>query len=287
MKEKVQDILLILLGGSIMGFALDFFLVPSQVTAGGVSGVSTVLYYLFNLPIGLMVLVLNIPIFILGFITFNSRFLITSLIGTVALSVSAQFFELEIFRSFQPISNDMLLCSVFGGSIYGVGLGIAMRSGGTTGGTDILSLVLKKWFPSMSVGQFIIAIDGIVILAAGLAFQRLDTILYSIVMLFVCSYVLDTMLEGVNFAKIVYVISDHNKEIAEMIASELNRGSTALSGFSMYSGKNRDVLMCVMRKYQLPPLKKMVMNIYEGAVVIVTDAKEVIGQGFRIRNKLI
>ena len=97
MKEKVQDILLILLGGSIMGFALDFFLVPSQVTAGGVSGVSTVLYYLFNLPIGLMVLVLNIPIFILGFITFNSRFLITSLIGTVALSVSAQFFELEIF----------------------------------------------------------------------------------------------------------------------------------------------------------------------------------------------
>ena len=276
MKEKVQDILLILLGGSIMGFALDFFLVPSQVTAGGVSGVSTVLYYLFNLPIGLMVLVLNIPIFILGFITFNSRFLITSLIGTVALSVSAQFFELEIFRSFQPISNDMLLCSVFGGSIYGVGLGIAMRSG-----------VLKKWFPSMSVGQFIIAIDGIVILAAGLAFQRLDTILYSIVMLFVCSYVLDTMLEGVNFAKIVYVISDHNKEIAEMIASELNRGSTALSGFSMYSGKNRDVLMCVMRKYQLPPLKKMVMNIDEGAFVIVTDAKEVIGQGFRIRNKLI
>ena len=92
MKEKVQDILLILLGGSIMGFALDFFLVPSQVTAGGVSGVSTVLYYLFNLPIGLMVLVLNIPIFILGFITFNSRFLITSLIGTVALSVSAQIF---------------------------------------------------------------------------------------------------------------------------------------------------------------------------------------------------
>ena len=115
MKEKVQDILLILLGGRYYWVLLsDFFLVPSQVTAGGVSGVSTVLYYLFNLPIGLMVLVLNIPIFILGFITFNSRFLITSLIGTVALSVSAQFFELEIFRSFQPISNDMLLCSVFG-----------------------------------------------------------------------------------------------------------------------------------------------------------------------------
>lgn len=110
MKEKVQDILLILLGGSIMGFALDFFLVPSQVTAGGVSGVSTVLYYLFNLPIGLMVLVLNIPIFILGFITFNSRFLITSLIGTVALSVQLNFLNLKYSGAFSQYQ--MICCSV-------------------------------------------------------------------------------------------------------------------------------------------------------------------------------
>lgn len=283
--KRVENTLLIITGGFIMGFALIFFLVPSEIAAGGVSGIATVLYHLFNLPVGIMVLVLNIPIFVLGFVNFDARFLVTSIIGTLALSFSTQIFELEFFSRFLPVSNDMFLCSVLGGVVYGFGLGLALRSGGTTGGTDILSLVLKKWFPRFSVGQFIIIIDGVIITAAGLAFGRLDTILYSAVMLFVSSYMADTMIDGLDFAKMVYVISGKEHEISQKIAEELQRGSTALSGFSMYSGKTRNVLLCVMRKYQLPKLKEIVMEIDEEAFVIVSDVKEVIGLGFKRKNR--
>lgn len=275
---------MILLGGSIMGFGLAFFLVPTQITAGGVSGIATVLHYLFNLPVGFMVLVINIPIFILGFVNFNAKFLLSSVFGTMALSLSTQIFELDFFNALLPISNDMLLCSVFGGVIYGLGLGLTMRYGGTTGGTDILSLVFKKWFPSMSIGQLFIAIDGVIIIFAGIAFKSLETILYSIVMLFVSSHVLDTILDGVDFAKIIYIISEKNTDISKGIANELKRGSTVLSGYSFYSRKSRGVLMCVMRKHQVPRLKNLVTSIDPNAFVVVSDAKEVIGRGFKISN---
>lgn len=286
MREKIQDIFFIILGGILMGFSLSFLLVPSQIIAGGASGISTILNHLFNLPVGFMVLIINIPVFILGFIAFDAKFLLTSLLGTMALSFSAEFFELGMFDFAKLVSDDMLIASVFGGLLYGLGLGLAIRGGGTTGGTDILALVFKKWFPSMSIGQFMTIIDGLIILTAGIAFRRVDTMLYSIIMLYVCSKIVDTIVEGVDFAKMVYVISDMNKEIADEIAKHIERGSTALSGFSMYSGKNRNVLMCVMRKNQFPKLKKIVANIDDRAFVIVTDAREVIGEGFGIRNKI-
>ncbi len=269
-----------------MGFSLSFFIVPAQISAGGVSGIATVLYHLFNLPVGVMVFVLNIPIFILGFVTFDGKFLLTSILGTLALSVSAQFFEADFFQRFVPVSDDLLLCSVFGGGCYGLGLGLAVRSGGTTGGTDILSLVMKKWFPSFSVGQFVIAIDGVIIAASGLVYRRLDISLYSVVMLFVCSYVLDAILDGVDFAKIVYIISDSNPVIAAAIGREIRRGSTILSGYSVHTKKDRNMLMCVMKKHQVPKLKEIVTRIDGEAFVVVTDAKEVIGLGFKLSDKI-
>ena len=278
---KLKNILLILLGGAIMGFGLEFFLVPAKIAAGGVSGIATVLYHLFNLPVGIMVFVINIPIFILGLMEFNWRFLLTSIIGTAALSFSAQIFEADFFQSFLPLSQDIFLCSVLGGAIYGAGLGLVILAGGTTGGTDIVSLVLKKKFPNLSVGQLIIAIDGFIISVAGIAFKSIETLLYSAVLLFVSSYVLDTILAGVDFAKIAYIISEKNDEISKAISEKIRRGSTSLNAHSYYSGKSRDVLMCVMRKYQVPPLKELVTEIDPSAFVIVTDAKEVIGEGFR------
>lgn len=278
---KIKNIIMIILGGAVMGFALEFLLVPAKIAAGGVSGVATILYYLFRLPVGVMVFVINIPIFMIGMKEFSWRFLLTSIIGTAAMSGAAQFFELDFFQKLLPLSEDIFLCSVLGGAIYGAGLGITIRAGGTTGGTDIVSLVLKKKFPNFSVGQLIIFIDGAVIAAAGIAFKSMETILYSAVLLFVSSYVLDTMLAGVDFAKIVYIISEKNADISKAISERISRGSTALNGHSYYSGMSRDVLMCVMRKYQVPPLKQLVTEIDPTAFVIVTDAKEVIGEGFR------
>lgn len=279
--RSIKNYIYIVLGGSLMGFSLAFFLVPSQISAGGVSGAATVLYYLFGLPVGVMVFVLNIPIFILALVTFDKKFLMTSLLGTLSLSVSTQIFELLAPELFLEITDDMLLCAVFGGALYGTGLGFAITAGGTTGGTDILSLVLKKKFPNMSVGQLIIAIDGLIIIVSAVCFRRIDTLLYSVVMLYVSSYVLDATLAGVDFAKTVYIISEKLPQIAEAAAEKLKRGSTVLIGYSNYSGKDRNVLMCVMRKYQVPKLRKLVEEIDADAFVIVMDAKEVIGQGFK------
>lgn len=278
--RTIKDIAKIIIGGFIMGFSLVFFLVPSNIAAGGVSGISTVLYRLFSMPIGTTILLLNIPIFVLGFINFNSRFLVTSIIGTLALSVSSRLFESGFIMAYLPSPNDVFLCSVLGGGVYGFGLGLTLSSGGTTGGTDILSLVLKKRFPSFSVGQFIIIIDGIIITVAAIAFKTLDTALYSSVMLFVSSAIADIMLGGINFAKTVYIISENETHIAKEIAKKLGRGSTALLGFSLYSNKTRNVLMCVVKKRQLPFLKEIVLDVDKDAFMIVSDAKEVLGNGF-------
>ena len=274
--RKLKKCVMIIVGAGIMGVSLDLFLVPAQVAAGGVSGLATVIHYVTGLSMGWLILLINLPIFVLGSINFSHKFILYSLLGTAALSVSSQ-----AFAAFPPLTEDLILSSVFGGGFLGLGLGLALRAGGTTGGTDILSLVFRKFFPSFSVGQFFLIIDGAVILLAGLVFGRWETILYSSVALYISSRVVDTMLEGVDFAKMVYIISDHPEDITAAIYRQVERGITALSGVSMYTGRQKQVLLCVIRTLELPRLKRVVQQVDRNAFVIVSDAREVLGKGFK------
>ncbi len=265
----------ITLGGMLVGVALSVFLVRFKIAPGGISGVSTVIHYLTGIRVSTLILLLNAPLFILGFLIFDKGFLVKSIYGTIASSLAT-----EVMTFMPSLTEDILLASVFGGAIMGAGLAFVLKARGSTGGTDILVLVLRRFLPKLSVGQLFLLIDGIIILIAGAFFRSFETILYSGIALFVTSRVTDVILEGLKFARLVYIISEKNEQITREIYSKMNRGVTGLNSFSMYTGKSGRILMCAIRRHEIPSLKDIVKEIDENAFVIIADAKEVMGNGF-------
>ena len=275
----VVDCAVIAAGAVLMGVALSVFMVPFKIAPGGVSGLATVLHYLTGLRVSVLIPLINIPIFIIGIIRLERDFLVKSVFGTVVLSIAT-----ETAAILPPPTSDPLISAVFGGAVMGIGISAVLSRGGTTGGTDILVLVIRRSFSEVSVGRLYLLIDGAVIAMAGLAFSSGEVIFYSAVSLVVSTYMTDAALEGLNLARLVYIISDSNREICDRIYAELKRGVTGLNSVSMYSGRSGRILMCVIRKGQLSKLKKIIQDIDKDAFVIICDAKEVMGSGFKMRR---
>lgn len=275
----VVDCAVIAVGAVLMGVALSVFMVPFKIAPGGVSGLATVLHYLAGLRVSVLIPLINIPIFIIGIIRLERDFLVKSVFGTVVLSIAT-----ETAAILPPPTSDPLISAVFGGAVMGIGISAVLSRGGTTGGTDILVLVIRRSFSEVSVGRLYLLIDGAVIAMAGLAFSSGEVIFYSAVSLVVSTYMTDAALEGLNLARLVYIISDSNREICDRIYAELKRGVTGLNSVSMYSGRSGRILMCVIRKGQLSKLKKIIQDIDKDAFVIICDAKEVMGSGFKMRR---
>ena len=264
-------------GTLLMGIALNVFMVPFKIAPGGVSGLATVVHYLSGLKMSVLIFLINIPIFIAGLICFDFRFLVRSLYGIISLS-----FFVEVMNFISLSTDDALLACCFGGAILGTGIAFVIDAGGTSGGTDIIVLIIRKRFPNISVGRLFLAIDGVIILIAGLVFKSSDSILYSAAALLISSYVTDAVLNGVKFARVVYIISDKYEEITSYIYRELERGVTGIKSVSMYTKKDSNILMCVVRPHELFKLKKIIKAVDADAFVIVSEAKEVVGNGFEI-----
>ena len=275
----VVDCAVIAAGAVLMGVALSVFMVPFKIAPGGASGLATVLHYLTGLRVSVLIPLINIPIFIIGIIRLERDFLVKSVFGTVVLSIAT-----ETAAILPPPTSDPLISAVFGGAVMGIGISAVLSRGGTTGGTDILVLVIRRSFSEVSVGRLYLLIDGAVIAMAGFAFSSGEVIFYSAVSLVVSTYMTDAALEGLNLARLVYIISDSNREICDRIYAELKRGVTGLNSVSMYSGRSGRILMCVIRKGQLSKLKKIIQDIDKDAFVIICDAKEVMGSGFEMRR---
>jgi len=265
-----------ILGAFVVAMSLDLFLVPADIAPGGLSGVSILIHHLAKIPVGISILFLNIPIFLLSLKYFSRDFVISSLFGMIFLAVFT-----DVFAFIKPVTSDMLLSAVYGGALMGLGLGIVFWSGATTGGTDIAAQILKKHFPSISIGRFVLLIDAVIVILAGLAFGRWEVILYSAIALYVCSHIIDLILEGVDFAKVAYIISDNPALISHEIYKNLGRGTTALHGSSYYSQSAKTILLCVVKKYEINRLKKIIKLVDKNAFVIVSGAHEVLGNGFK------
>ena len=273
--DKIKKYLVIVLGSAVMGMGLGLFLIPAQIAPGGISGLSTVLHYLTGFPTGVIMLIINIPIFIVGALNFSKKYIFISFFGMLMLSVF-----IELFSMFMPVTNDVILAPVFGGAFSGIGIGLVFRYGATTGGTDIIVMLLKKRFKNMSTGNFVILVDAIIVIFAGIVFKKWETVLYSTLAMIVASYMIDTIVEGIDYAKAVFVISDHSENIAESISNKLFRGTTCLMGFSPYTMNEKNVLLCVVKRYEIAKLKKIIYETDKNAFVIISDAKEVFGRGF-------
>jgi len=291
----MEEYLYIVIGCLVTAVALDVFLLPYKIAAGGITGIATVLFYITNskIPIGTIILLLNVPLFFGGMKFIGKRFFFKTLLSTVLLSGFIDLLE-PFTKSFisrymgdmadsTPGANLLLYC-VFGGVGMGIGLGIVFRVGATTGGTDLAAQIVHHFFPHFTVGRILMVVDAMVVLFAAIAFQSFLLGLYAIVTIYLSSKVIDAILEGVDYAKAVFIISNHSDLISQKIMTEIDRGVTGLNGTGMYTGTEKQVLLCVLDRKQIPKVKSLVKSIDPKAFVIMTDVREVLGEGFRSRG---
>ncbi|MBN2657832.1 MAG: YitT family protein [Spirochaetales bacterium] len=271
-----KSYLVVLSGSVILSLGVNLFLVPNKIAAGGVTGLATVVFYLTGLPVGMVMLLLNIPLFLIGIRVLGRSFGIKTLFATFSLSLAID----ALAPFLVSLTDDLLLASIFGGLLVGLGLGIVLKQDASTGGTDLGAKILHKLLPYMSVGQLLLMIDALIVLTAALVFGNYELGLYATITLFITARVIDTVIVGVNYTKAVHIISDKAGEIAPVLVHEMNHGVTGLNGKGMYSGKEKNVLLCILRRRDLPHLKSTVASIDPLAFVFVTDVREVLGEGF-------
>ena len=275
-----RDYLFIFMGTGIMALAIQCIFEPIGLVTGGFSGIAIIIRKMTagivegGVPLWLTNLALNVPVFIAALIIKGRKFLGRTVIGTVLLS-----FWLYVIPQVDLTQGDYMLSSVFGGVITGIGIGFVLLAKATTGGTDMVSALIQKYVRHYSVVQILQVIDGMVVLA-GLYVFGLKPALYAIVAIFITSKVSDALMEGMKYSKAAFIITDCYKEIADAIMTQLDRGLTGLDATGMYSGDKKTVLYCVVSKKEIVELKDIVAKIDPKAFVIVTDAREVFGEGF-------
>ena len=273
------DYLFIFMGTGIMALAIQCIFEPIGLVTGGFSGIAIIIRKMTagivegGVPLWLTNLALNVPVFIAALIIKGRKFLGRTVIGTVLLS-----FWLYVIPQVDLTQGDYMLSAVFGGVITGIGIGFVLLAKATTGGTDMVSALIQKYVRHYSVVQILQVIDGMVVLA-GLYVFGLKPALYAIVAIFITSKVSDALMEGMKYSKAAFIITDCYKEIADAIMTQLDRGLTGLDATGMYSGDKKTVLYCVVAKKEIVELKDIVAKIDPKAFVIVTDAREVFGEG--------
>jgi uncharacterized membrane-anchored protein YitT (DUF2179 family) len=262
------------IGVFLMAMGLAFFLEPNVIAPGGVTGFAIIVKKVSNIPVYITNLAINIPLFIIGVIILGKSFGWKTLYATALLSLF-----LKIIPT-QAVTPDLLLSSIFGGLITGIGLGIVFKLGGTTGGTDLAGSILNKVFPSISISTFMMTIDLLVVAFAGIVDMKVETSLYSIISLFVTIKVIDLILEGIGYLKGFLIITNKPEEISAKIMQDLDRGVTLFKGKGMYTKEEKDVLLCVVSRSQFSTIKEIVNKIDKDAFIMVTEISEVLGEGF-------
>lgn len=271
-----MDYIAITFGTIIMALSLNMFLVPNTIAPGGVSGIAIVIQNITNgfLKIEVTNLLINIPLFIAGVLVLGKSFGVKTLYAIVSLS-----FFLRVLPHSIATTN-LLLASIFGGLLIGIGIGIIFKFGGTTGGTDLSAAIIHNYFPSISIPKLMASIDIIVVIFAGIVDKKLDTALYSIISLYILVKVIDQILEGLSYSKAFLIISNKPQELGNAILHEIDRGATVLKGKGMYTGDDRDVLLCVVNRAEITKLKNLINRLDKSAFVMVTEIHEVLGEGF-------
>ena len=269
---------MILIGSAGMAVGYVFFIVPHKIVPGGVYGLSIIIHHLFGLPTGLMALVLNIPLVIWGIRELGPRFGFKTILGL--LVTSGMIDLLTHYWPHNAVSEDVLISAVFGGVCIGAGLGLIFKAKATTGGADIVAKILQKKTGS-PLGRNIIMIDGIVVVAGIIAFKEPAVALYALVTIFVTGRVVDAVLEGVSYQKAVYIISEFPEKIRKTILDDIGRGGTVFQAKGLFMGIDRPVILTAVSRRELAILEEHIRYIDPRAFVVVFDAREILGEGFK------
>ena len=259
-----------------LAFGTSLFLLPNQLSSGGFSGIATIFYYLFNVQMGTTILILNIPVFIFAFFREGKVFVVRTLIATFVFSQAINFFE-----KIEPFTDDKILASVYGGIIIGIGLALVFKGNSSTGGTDLIANIVKSYNSKLSVGNILQLLDIFVVTLNMVFLKQIEIGLYSAIAIYIINKMLDLFFEGINFSKMIYIISDKYDKIAEIINNEIDRGATGIYGKGMFTDKEKMIIMCVAKRKNIMQIKEISKKIDENCFIIITDAREVFGLGFK------
>lgn len=273
------EYILLMVGGLFVGISVGLVMLPAKLTTGGFSGIATILYYFFQLPANIGIIILNIPVFLLTWKVLGFRYGFRSLIGLIMCSLGINLGDF-ILTHLGPLTNDLILSAIYGGAISGIGIALTYRASGSTGGTDLIAKLVHHFKPYMNMGEILLMVDGITILILAITFKSVEIALYSIVAVFVATKIVDFVLEGASFAKAVFIITNKSEEISEFIHASLDRTATKINAVGTFTNSEKDILLCVVNKKEIPKLKEYIQQVDENAFTIVTTVTEAIGEGF-------
>lgn len=275
-ESLILDYLTIAVGAFIFAVGMHCFTAPNQMAPGGVTGIATIVNYAAKVPIGLITVLINVPIMIFGFWHLGKKFMFKSIFSVISFTVFIDYVLAEV-----PVyTNDKILASIFGGVMMGIGIGLQLTRGGSSGGMDIVNKIISKRVPHIKLGQIIFASDLVIVTISIFVFKSVEPALYALVALYISSVSLDMVLYGFNVCKFVYIISEKAPEISKCIIEELHRGATILESTGAYTGEKRPTVMVAIRQNEYYMMKKIIARNDPDAFVIVTSATEIMGVGF-------
>lgn len=276
LKRRLLDYIVITAAALLYSVAISLFLDPNSLAPGGVTGVSIILNRVLKVPTGTWILIINIPILIVGMWKFGWRFILSTMYCTALTSAFT-----NLLSTVGAVTEDPFLAAVAGGSLMAVSLGLIFRSGATSGGTDIIVKLLRIKFPHLKTGFLFLVLDALVVTASAFVFQNIDAALYAGVVVIINSILLDVVLYGRDSAKMMFIISDNYKQIAARMLEEMDIGVTYISGSGAYSGRDKEVIMCVMKKQRSHMAEEIIREEDPDAFMIVTSATEIYGEGYK------
>lgn len=271
--------LMICIGAIIYGISLGLFLAPNHLAPGGVGGLSIIIDAFIPIGVGTLTMLINLPLLIIAIKKWGWRFLFTTFFAIIAFSLTA-----DVCTYFPAFTQNSLLASIAGGALMGIGCGTVFRAGSSCGGTEIVTKLIKLKKPHLRISAIIIIIDSIIAILSGIVFKNSDNMLYSFIALAVFSNFFDIVLYGSDSARMVFVISEKSSEILDRLLKKVGVGCTVLKGVAGYSQKDKDILLCAMKKQRLPSVQKAVLEIDNQAFMLITSAGEVFGKGFKTNN---
>lgn len=277
--DFTKNFILIVLGAYLISLSINMFLLPHKMTTGGASGIATILYYLSNIPMGITILAINLPLFVIAIVKLGKKFVIKTIFSTVLLSVFLELFKYD--QVIQTTQIDLLMSCIFGGIISGIGLSLTFKAGASSGGSDLFANIIYKLTKIQSLSKVLMGIEIVIISGVIICFKDINLGLYSIIALFISTKVIDVIFDGIYNTKVATIITKKGDQIVESILSELGRGATITNSIGAHSGEENTTITCVITRNQIASLKQIIRDNDNRAMMYITNANEAIGKGFK------
>lgn len=265
-----------IVGAIIMAIATSLFLLPNQLSSGGIAGIGTILYYFLKIPMGTTILIFNIPLFLFAAYKLGKSFLFKSIVGTTTFSIA-----IDILDKFNALTQDRFLACIYGGIIIGLGTAIILKANSSTGGSDLISMIVKEYNSNIRTSNVIIIIDTIIVALNVLFFREVEIGLYSAIAIYLMGKMVDIVFEGIYFTKLIIIISNKSQEISQEIGEKIRKGTTGLFGKGMYTNEHKTILLCAASRGDVSRVKQVAKKIDPTSFVIIANAREVVGLGFK------